>query len=177
MLNIPTTPRKKTMTTVLKKDSVGSKTVVPVATVRSSKLAAMAANMNTTQEFETDDTSADVEDDRTEAGDDVSIKLEDILNDPDMVTRGDNIKNQIKNGESSNSSLNKMNKGFNQTDSKNVLMADNYMQNNENKASKCSQQWEQSRHKAGTSSSKDLSLSCVLNSSGMSEANYRLEPT
>lgn len=175
MLNIPTVPREKTMTTVLKKDSVGSKTVVPMATVRSSKLAAMAANMNTTQEFDTD-TSADVEDDGTEAGDDVSIvKLEEFLNEPDMVTR-DNVKNQIKNGENSNSTLNKMNKGFNQTDSKNVFMADNYVQNSENKASKCSQQWGQSRQKAGTSSSKDLSLSCV-NSSGMSEANYRLEPT
>lgn len=158
---------------LLNKESTGSKPV-PVATVRSSKLAAMAANINNESqnvEHDTDimDNSADIEDDMEASDNDASMmKLEDMLIVPEIINDS-SIQNIVENTENNN-------KGNNERldqvdDDKIALVTSNIEQHSKNETSD-----EKNDNKASTSSLKDLSLSCV-NSSGISEANYRLEPT
>jgi len=158
--------------TLLKNESVSSKPV-PMATVRSSKLAAMAANIKS-QDVDTDMDSAELEDNMETLDNDASmVKLEDILIVPEMLN-DNNIQNNIKIKEDSDSNSNKMYKKLNQTDSgRSVLVTSNNEQCNEKRMVK-SQKEDNSCDRASTSSSKDLSVSRV-SSSGMTEANYRLE--
>jgi len=156
--------------TLLKNESASSKPV-PMATVRSSKLAAMAANIKS-QDVDTDMDSAELEDNMETLDSDASmVKLEDILIVPEMLN-DNNIQHKIK--EDSDSNSNKIYKKLNQMDSgRSVLVTNNNEQCDENRMVK-SQKEDNSCNRASTSSSKDLSVSRV-SSSGMTEANYRLE--
>ncbi|XP_036140786.1 heat shock factor protein isoform X3 [Monomorium pharaonis] len=161
---------------LLKNKSNGSKPI-PMSTVRSSKLAAMAANIKS-QNVDTQDdldTSADLEDNIEALDNDTSMmKLEDILIVPDMLNNS-NIKNFVDN-EEDNDSLNKKNTKLNQMDDeRSVLMTNNNKQYDENKI-KLQEDTNNRYDNASASSSKDLLVSCV-NPSGKTDANYRLEQT
>ncbi|XP_018311560.1 heat shock factor protein isoform X2 [Mycetomoellerius zeteki] len=163
---------------LLKHDSIGSKPV-PTATVRSSKLAAMAARIES-QDADNDVDSVDLEDTMEVLDNNPSIeKLENLIT-PEVLINSEmfhnsNIQNNIENEEDSNSNPN-MNNRFNQMDSERIiLVTNNNEQYNENKIVQ-SQKEDNSYDRASASSLKDLLVSRV-NSSGMTEANYRLEPT
>lgn len=116
--------------TLSNKNTIHSKPI-PMATVRSSKLAAMAANIKS-QDIDTDiDTPGDLEDNMEALDNDASmVKLEDILIVPEMLNSS-NIKNMMEN-EVNNSNLNKMNTNLNQMDDgKNILMTNNNEEYNE----------------------------------------------
>lgn len=171
-------PDKETPVTfdLLKKESVGSKPV-PVASVRSSKLAAMAANINESQvaeHIDMLDNSADMEDDMEASDNDASMmKLEDILIVPEMASDS-NMQNIVGNKDNEGSKQNDK-KPYPVDDEKIALATNDIEHHNENGISRFSQDGKNDDDKASASSSRDLSLSCV-NSSGISEANYRLEP-
>ncbi|KAH0955207.1 hypothetical protein HN011_011007 [Eciton burchellii] len=138
----------------------------PIMTMHNSKLAAMAANINKNSDVEQDinvETSSDLEDAETLDNDSALVKLEDILIVPDMITRKDMDKMSEK--DIRNKEINK------KDNDKNVSIKSNDEQNNKNSKLK---QEQTDANRASTSSSKDLSLSCV-NSSGMSDVNYRSE--
>lgn len=164
--------------TLLKNESISKP--IPMATVRSSKLAAMAANIksqNVDNDIDTD-TPIEPEDNMETLDNDASIvKLEDILIVPEMLVDS-NIQSNVENKEDSNSNLNKtdMKLTVNQiNDGRSILVTNNNEQCNENRIVKSLQKENNSCDRASSSSSKDLSVSRV-NSSGMTEANYRLEP-
>ncbi|XP_025266254.1 heat shock factor protein 1 isoform X2 [Camponotus floridanus] len=176
LLEMPDNEETPVTFDLLKKESVGSKPV-PVATVRSSKLAAMAANINESQDAEHDidmlDNSADMEDDMEASDNDASMmKLEDILIVPEIVNDS-NIQNIVGNKDNDNEGSKQNNKRLYQVDDEKIALATNDIEHhNENGISTFSQDGKNNDDKASTSSSRDLSLSCV-NSSGISEANYR----
>ncbi|XP_050475980.1 heat shock factor protein-like isoform X1 [Bombus huntii] len=159
----------------LLKDKPASK-AVPLSTMRSPKLAAMAANMNkvTNVKCELDlGTSTDMEEDVQE-NNPTLVKLEDILIVPEIINEDVETENVEFSENNNNSESNETNATFNQLDKVN----DNVEQNNEknfytNGAQKCSGQNKDNCNGAGTSNSKDLSLSCII-PSGMSDAAYRL---
>lgn len=158
--------------TLLKNKFIGSKPI-PMATVRSSKLAAMAANIDKSQDVNIDmDTPTDLEDNMEVL--DNAVKLEDILITPEIFNDC-NVRKNVENREDRKS--NKMNKRLNQMDGgRSILMTNNNNeQRNENRIVKSSQKENNNYDKANASSSKDLSVSRV-NPSGLTEANYRLEP-
>lgn len=161
--------------TLLKNDSIGSKPV-PMATVRSSKLAAMAANIKSEGDNDPDINSPfELEDNMETLDNNTSMQLEDILISPDVLNES-NIQDNIENREDSNSNPKKTNR-LNELDGgRSVLVTHNNEQLNENRMVKSSQKENNNCDRASPCSSKDLSVSCI-NSSGMSEANYRLEPT
>ncbi|CAL1675925.1 unnamed protein product [Lasius platythorax] len=179
LLEMPINEETPVTFALLKKESIGSKPV-PVATVRSSKLRAMAANINQSQDVEQDidfmENSADMEDDMEddmEASDNNAsmMKLEDILIVPEIINNS-NIQSIVENRENDIKGPIQP-KGLDQNnDDRIALMASDIEQHNENATSKFLQEEKDNDNNASTSSSKDLSLSCV-NSSGMSEANYR----
>ncbi|XP_033316463.1 uncharacterized protein LOC117156065 isoform X2 [Bombus vancouverensis nearcticus] len=160
----------------LLKDKPASK-AVPLSTMRSPKLAAMAANMNkvTNVKCELDlGTSTDMEEDVQE-NNPTLVKLEDILIVPEIINEDFETENVEFSENNNNSESNETNATFNQLDKVN----DNVEQNNEknsytNGAQKCSGQNKDNCNGAGTSNSKDLSLSCII-PSGMSDAAYREE--
>ncbi|XP_011166965.1 heat shock factor protein isoform X2 [Solenopsis invicta] len=157
--------------TLSNKNTIHSKPI-PMATVRSSKLAAMAANIKS-QDIDTDiDTPGDLEDNMEALDNDASmVKLEDILIVPEMLNSS-NIKNMMEN-EVNNSNLNKMNTNLNQMDDgKNILMTNNNEEYNECRKIKSSNEGNNRYDSAGASSSNDLLVSRV-NSSGKANANYR----
>ncbi|XP_043590912.1 heat shock factor protein isoform X1 [Bombus pyrosoma] len=157
----------------LLKDKPASK-AVPLSTMRSPKLAAMAANMNkvTNVNCELDlVTSTDMEEDVQE-NNPTLVKLEDILIVPEIINEDVEGTENVEFSE--NNSNSKTNATFNQLNKVN----DNAEQNNKknsytNGAEKCSKQDKDNCNGAGTSNSKDLSLSCII-PSGMSDAAYRL---
>lgn len=159
---------------VLKNETVGSKPV-PLATVRSSKLAAMAANISKSQNVEQDidtETSADMDDDVSD-NDTNLVKLEDILIVPEMIDNTQDVEDK----ENDDNESNKVNKGFNQIDSGKSILKDTCDEwRDSSVGSKSPNDGKDNCNRASTSSSKDLSLSCV-NSSGVSETSYRLAPT
>jgi hypothetical protein len=156
-----------------KNNSICSKPI-PMATVRSSKLAAMAANIKS-QDIDTDtDTPGDLEDNTEALDNDASMKLEDFLIVPEMLNSS-NIKNIVEN-EVNNSNLNKMNTNLNQMDDgRNILMTNKNEQYNEFRKIKSSNEENNRYDSAGASSSNDLLVSRV-NPSGKANANYRSEP-
>lgn len=159
----------------LLKDKPASK-AVPLSTMRSPKLAAMAANMNkvTNVKSELDlGTSTDIEEDVQE-NNPTLVKLEDILIVPEIINEDVETENVEFSENNTNSESNETNATFNQLDK----VDDNVEQNNEknsytNGAQKCLEQGKDNCNGAGTSNSKDLSLSCII-PSGMSDAAYRL---
>lgn len=163
--------------TLLKNKSIGSKPI-PMATVRSSKLAAMTANIDKSQDVNMDmDTPTDLEDNMEVL--DNAVKSEDILIVPEMFNDCNvrkNVENRQKDREDRKS--NKINKRLNQMDGgRSILMINNNNeQRNENRMVKSSQKENNNYDRASASSSKDLLVSRV-NPSGLTEANYRLEPT
>jgi len=132
--------------------------------IRSSKLAAMAAHINTNLDVEQDgntEISSDLED--AEILDDSAlVKLEDILVVPNIIA---NRKDIDKTNEQDT-----RNKKINKKDDDNNTSIKN---NEHNKNGKLKQD-QTDANQASTSSSKDLSLSCI-NSSAMTDVNYRPE--
>ncbi|KAL6440159.1 hypothetical protein ACFW04_003041 [Cataglyphis niger] len=193
LLEMPINEETPAPFALLERESIGSKPV-PVATMRSSKLAAMAANINESQDVDTDimESSADMEDDMEVSDNDASmLKLEDILIVPEIINNS-NIQNIVEKKETDVKESNPANQGhdqidddrialaasdikLDQIDDKIALAASDIKQHNENETSEILQDEKDDDNKASTSSSKDLSLSRV-NSSDICEANYRLEP-
>ncbi|XP_071857560.1 heat shock factor protein isoform X2 [Bombus fervidus] len=151
---------------------------VPLSTMRSPKLAAMAANMNkvTNVNCELDlVTSTDMEEDVQE-NNPTLVKLEDILIVPEIINEDVEGTENVEFSENNSSSkTNETDATFNQL----KKVDDNAEQNNKknsytNGAGKCSERSKYNCNGAGTSNSKDLSLSCII-PSGMSDAAYREE--
>ncbi|XP_395321.3 heat shock factor protein isoform X4 [Apis mellifera] len=151
---------------------------VPMATVRSSKLAAMAANMSKTTETEHEldiETPTDLEEDIQE-NDPTLVKLEDILIVPEIIN--EDIENESNENDFSENNGNSETSENDTTFDQLNKIDDNNEQNNRrnsytNGAEKCLEQEKDNCNGASTSNSKNLSLSCVI-SSGMCDAAYRL---
>lgn len=151
---------------------------VPMATVRSSKLAAMAANMSKTTETEHEldiETPTDLEEDIQE-NDPTLVKLEDILIVPEIIN--EDIENESNENDFSENNGNSETSENDTTFDQLNKVDDNNEQNNRrnsytNGAEKCLEQEKDNCNGASTSNSKNLSLSCVI-SSGMCDAAYRL---
>ncbi|KAF3429790.1 hypothetical protein E2986_01473 [Frieseomelitta varia] len=146
---------------------------VPVATVRSSKLAAMAANMNKTTDVEHELDLETATDEDVQENDPTLVKLEDILIVPEMINEDvEDTENVEFNENSGNSETNEDDVMLSQ-----LNKADNSNAEQDNKKNssteKHSEQDKVSCNGAGTSNSKHLSLSCVT-PSGVSDASYRL---
>lgn len=150
---------------------------VPMATVRSSKLAAMAANMSKTTETEHEldiETPTDLEEDIQE-NDPTLVKLEDILIVPEIINEDiESNENDFSENNGNSETSENENTTFDQLNK----VDDNNEQNNRrnsytNGAEKCLEQEKDNCNGASTSNSKNLSLSCVI-SSGMCDAAYRL---
>lgn len=152
---------------------------VPMATVRSSKLAAMAANMSKTTETEHEldiETPTDLEEDIQE-NDPTLVKLEDILIVPEIIN--EDIENESNENDFSENNGNSETSENDTTFDQLNKVDDNNEQNNRrnsytNGAEKCLEQEKDNCNGASTSNSKNLSLSCVI-SSGMCDAAYREE--
>lgn len=175
MLEIPIVDSPVTIA-LLENNSATSKPV-PVATVRSSKLAAMAANMNKSNEVEHDvdiEPSTEVEDD-TQETDPSLVKLEDILIVPEIINNNnmDNDENEENsNNSSNNESMKQDNDLMDDNHKENITDEDSQVVANKSEASHSSKQQKHGK-KPDRSDSVDLSLSCV-NSSGITDAAYRL---
>ncbi|XP_050600779.1 heat shock factor protein isoform X2 [Bombus affinis] len=161
----------------LLKDKPASK-AVPLSTMRSPKLAAMAASMNKVTNVNCElnlVTSTDMEEDVQE-NNPTLVKLEDILIAPEIINKDvKGTANVEFNENNNNSETNETNATFNQLNK----VDNNAEQNNKknsytNGAVKYSKQDKDNCNGAGTSNSKDLSLSCII-PSGMSDAAYREE--
>ncbi|XP_032679241.1 heat shock factor protein 1-like isoform X2 [Odontomachus brunneus] len=167
----------ETIITTSKNESIDLKPPVPVATVRSSKLAAMVANMKKSQEDIDQELDIETSIDEDISDNDTSslVNFGDILPDTN-VPNNDNMRNNIENKTNAGRRPSKMNKGFNHIyGGKSVLKSNNNRNwHDKNVATKSTCEEKRNYDKASTSSSKDLSLSCV-NSSGMSDTNYREE--
>ncbi|XP_076247297.1 uncharacterized protein LOC143187152 isoform X2 [Calliopsis andreniformis] len=160
---------------LLESKSAASKPI-PVATVRSSKLAAMAANMNKVSDTEPEldlETSGDVEEDAQESDSNL-VKLEDILIVPEMINEENVEGNENAEYNENNSSIGS-NENENAFDQLNKIdgnsIQDDQKVSYTNGAEKNVE--EEKDNSNGASTSNDLSLSCV-NPSGMSDAAYRL---
>lgn len=169
-------PANKTPVAIaLRKNESANSKAIPAATVHSSKLAAMAANIDKSEEVETDmDMESPVDDVEYDALDnDAStlVKLQDMLIVPEII---DYDKIQDMKNKENNSKLNKVDKELNQYDG-GKWKGSNDEWCDANEMSETLYGEEDNCNRASTSSSKDLSLSCV-NPSGVSEATYRLGP-
>ncbi|KAI4491317.1 hypothetical protein M0802_010250 [Mischocyttarus mexicanus] len=159
---------------LLEKNLIPSKPV-PLATVRSSKLAAMAANMSKSNEVETD---VDLE--TTELDDDIQDtnssleKLKDILVIPEVINNNDleidDNREENSDNNSDNESIRFQNDLINMNKEENILQKDNQIVADRSEASNFLE--EQKCAKPDKSDPVDLSLSCV----NPSDANYRLGP-
>ncbi|XP_043787023.1 heat shock factor protein 1-like isoform X4 [Apis laboriosa] len=150
---------------------------VPMATVRSSKLAAMAANMSKTTETEHEldiETPTDLEEDIQE-NDPTLVKLEDILIVPEIINEDIESNENDFSENNGNSETSENDTTFDQL---NKVDGNNEQNNRRNSytngAEKCLEQEKDNCNGASTSNSKNLSLSCVI-SSGMCDAAYREE--
>ncbi|XP_076752299.1 heat shock factor protein isoform X1 [Xylocopa sonorina] len=152
---------------------------IPVATVRSSKLAAMAANMNRTPDAEPEldlEAATDLEEE-VEENDPSLVKLEDILIVPEIINEEvEDNENAIEFDEN-NGNTEPIENGtiFEQLDK----TADGNAEQSTRRVSyisadeKCTEQKKANCNGADANNSKHLSLSCVI-PSGMSDAAYRL---
>nr|XP_033331453.1 heat shock factor protein-like isoform X1 [Megalopta genalis]XP_033331456.1 heat shock factor protein-like isoform X1 [Megalopta genalis] len=150
---------------------------VPVATVRSSKLAAMAANMNKGIEAESDldlETTGDIEEDAQENVSNL-IKLEDILIVPEIIDEENNKSadnNEIGEHGENNGNL-KISENHNAFDQLNNVDEGTRQGNQRgtrvNNAKKSLEKENTNSNGAGTSI--QLSLSCI---NGVADAAYRL---
>ncbi|XP_076752301.1 uncharacterized protein LOC143424235 isoform X2 [Xylocopa sonorina] len=153
---------------------------IPVATVRSSKLAAMAANMNRTPDAEPEldlEAATDLEEE-VEENDPSLVKLEDILIVPEIINEEvEDNENAIEFDEN-NGNTEPIENGtiFEQLDK----TADGNAEQSTRRVSyisadeKCTEQKKANCNGADANNSKHLSLSCVI-PSGMSDAAYREE--
>ncbi|EZA59036.1 Heat shock factor protein [Ooceraea biroi] len=155
----------------LSNKSVSSTKSIPMATMRSSKLAAMAANINKSPDAE----EVSLEDDTETSDNDAEVspallKLEDILIVPEIIDH-----NSVQN-DKNRTSKDTVNKELRQTaGGKSIWMTNKDEERNEAATSKL-KHGQQDASGASTSSSKDLSLTCVT-PSGLCETNYRSEST
>lgn len=172
-------PEETPVMVVPLKNKAASSKPVPVATMRSSKLAAMAANMNKANDPELDldlEFSDEVEEDSIQENDPALVQLEDMLIIPDSVD-DDNDANS-NNGQDGNNDGNR-NSGENNndvTDSKNadVVKDENDSFGNAIEALMLEKAMG-SNEASSNANAIDLSLSCV-NPSNMTDAAYRLGP-
>ncbi|XP_060820143.1 heat shock factor protein 1-like isoform X2 [Bombus pascuorum] len=170
-------PLDDTPVIALLKDKSVSK-AVPLSTMRSPKLAAMAANMNkvTNVNCELDlVTSTDMEEDVQE-NNPTLVKLEDILIVPEIINEDvEGTENVEFNENNSNSETNETDATLNQLKKVNYNAEQNNKKNSyTNGGEKYLERVKDNCNGAGTSNSKDLSLSCII-PSGMSDAAYREE--
>lgn len=145
--------------------SVGSK-AIPMATMRSSKLAAMAANINKSSEAEQDVDVSSLDDD-TDNNDAAGLaNIADMLI-PEMADNrnAQSDTNGTDRSDAEIKAISKVNGG------KSMLIDDAQS----NRISRSKHSGKRDAGRAGTSSTKDLSLSCI--NPGTSEANYRSEST
>lgn len=149
---------------------------IPMATVRSSKLAAMAANMNKTTDadHELDLDTTDMEED-VQDNDPTLVKLEDILIVPEIINENaennENVEFSENNGNSETSENDIAFDQFNKVDTN--TEQDNRRESYTNGAGKCSERDKVNCNGEGTSNTKHLSLSCII-PSAISDATYRL---
>ncbi|XP_034948044.1 heat shock factor protein isoform X2 [Chelonus insularis] len=142
---------------------------VPVKTVRSSKLAAMAANIKmNSAEADEDPDSDEVEEDPKEATEIVDVNLDDILIIPDVLLPEETKK--LVNGELNNKSPDETKKSDTTVDSTKEKPAQD---KNSTQVTDLENKSPDEGDAASSSSTKSLSLSCV-NPSGMTNAAYRL---
>ncbi|EFN80955.1 heat shock factor protein isoform X2 [Harpegnathos saltator] len=175
LLEIPVEEEAPVPITLLNNKSIGSKPV-PVATVRSSKLTAMAANMKKSQQnidLEVDmEASVDLDDETSDNDTSSPVEFEDIP----TVSKASNNKNARiykKKQLIIDRRLNKgINKGFNNIYGGKSVLKKNSKWHEKDAVVKPLHEEKDNHNIASTSSSKDLSLSC-LNSSSTSETNYR----
>ncbi|XP_014612950.1 PREDICTED: heat shock factor protein 1-like isoform X2 [Polistes canadensis] len=177
-LEIPTVEDSPVTVALLENNTIASKPV-PLATVRSSKLAAMAANMSKSNEVETNVDLETTEIDDDIQGTDPSLeKLKDILIVPEVINNNDleiddNKEENIDNN-SDNESIRLQNDLINMNKEQNILDEDNQIVADKSEASNLLEQQKHTCNKPDRSDPVDLSLSCV-NPSGISGANYREE--
>lgn len=174
LLDIPFTEGSPVTVTLNNGQYIGSKPV-PMSTVRSSKLAAMAATMKKSQqdvEPETE-TSIGIDDDNSDVDSSSIVKLEHILNVQNMPSINDMRNNlKITTACRPNKATKKSSRIYG---GKSILKSNNNLKwHEENAAVKTSDEDKPMSNVNPADLNKDLSLSCV-NSSGASEANYRLD--
>lgn len=169
-------PADKTPATIalVKNEPINSK-AIPVTAIRSSKLRAMVANIGKSEETEEADTDmespTDIEDDVLDSQASIA-KLQDMLIVPEIID-DDEIRNiEDKENDSKLNKLDKVNKELNQFNDDEWKRSDDEWYD-ANKSPQISHVERDNCNTASTSYPKDLSLSCI-NSSGISEANYRL---
>ena len=173
------TPQPEVLTT----DKSPPKKLVPIKTLRSSKLAAMAANINKMNEAE-DDSSEDVEDiDPIESDNPDLIKLDDMLTHPDDLTivsddRDENVPVRDCSRKSNepcwadfNGTMNYKKKTNESSAKKRSSHRKKASDENSNATDETSPTENKEIPTGSTSKSKDLSLSCL----SPSDAGYRLE--
>lgn len=159
---------------------------VPMATVRSSKLAAMAANMKNTHEIDVDlDTDDFPETEQTGSKDDSLIKLENIMIVPDIVSEDCNNEIEENAGYSIPSNVSSMS-STSTTHSSPEGAGDNSLDVSEvgngsfgsfdfnPNDSTTTNQEKSSANTTPADTRQNMSLSCV-NPNGVQETNYRLD--
>ncbi|XP_015188915.1 PREDICTED: heat shock factor protein 1 isoform X2 [Polistes dominula] len=179
-LEIPTEEDSPVTVALLDKNTIASKPV-PLATVRSTKLAAMAANMSKSNEVETDlETTISVDDDIQDSSDSSLEKLKDILIVPEVIDNNglaivaDNNRDENCDNNSDNESMRLQNDLINMNKEGNILDEDNQIVADKSEASNVLEQEKCTSNKPDRCDPVDLSLSCV-NPSAISDANYREE--
>lgn len=162
-------PNEQVRFSVMKNKSASSKPV-PVATVPSSKLAAMAANMVKSERDIDMDISPDIEDD---AFDNDTPNLVDISIVSEMLKNNSQTVEDKENDSGSDRANTEFIRIDKQLSGKSILKGNGDEQcDNDNIALRSCDE-EDNSSIAGTSSLKDLSLSCI-NHSDLSDVNYRL---
>ncbi|XP_054014416.1 heat shock factor protein-like isoform X1 [Hylaeus anthracinus] len=154
-------------------------TPVPISSVRSSKLKAMAANINKAVDAEKEfnlENSADIEEDSQETNSDL-VKLEDILIGSEIIN-DENAKDNENIEYNENNSNSESGRNDNNIDHVNEAFSNVKKDSQRVSKKNCAQKVleEEKFNTNGEGTSTDLSLSCI-NPSGISDTTYRLGST
>ncbi|XP_053979335.1 heat shock factor protein-like isoform X1 [Hylaeus volcanicus] len=154
-------------------------TPVPISSVRSSKLRAMAANINKAVDAEKEfnlENSADTEEDSQETNSDL-VKLEDILIGSEIIN-DENAKDNENIEYNENNSNSESGRNDNNIDYVNEAFSNVKKGSQRVSKKNCAQKVleEEKFNTNGEGTSTDLSLSCI-NPSGISDTTYRLGST
>ncbi|XP_054014424.1 heat shock factor protein-like isoform X5 [Hylaeus anthracinus] len=152
-------------------------TPVPISSVRSSKLKAMAANINKAVDAEKEfnlENSADIEEDSQETNSDL-VKLEDILIGSEIIN-DENAKDNENIEYNENNSNSESGRNDNNIDHVNEAFSNVKKDSQRVSKKNCAQKVleEEKFNTNGEGTSTDLSLSCI-NPSGISDTTYREE--
>lgn len=164
-------PNKAPITLTLSNNKSGTSKPVPVQTTAyNSKLVTSATNAKSNKYHDINiETSADLDDDILDNDTSNLMKLEDILIVPEIINEN-NIQD-IENKGNCKNEADQINTRLIPVDSeKNVLAMNSDKEYNISRTSELPQKKKDNLNTASTSSSKDLSLSCV----NAPESNYRL---